>query len=160
MMNTAGHADRVRDCVLARVDDQRRALLAALHVELEAFDSSPNGSSPILFTLGQAVEAVSDEAARGLVDVVVLTDGVEFADASFYPASGRHITPAEALAKTRAVTGSLRGARVTMAGIGVTNDSMDTVGASALVDAWRAILLARGATPIQITTGPPQRLRR
>ena len=101
------------------------------------------------------------EAARGVVDVVVVTDGYEHAaEASFYPINGRYPQLEDALARTESMVGTLRGARVSVGGVGVVNDSVDTAGVSALTEIWRAILLHRGAIPVQITTGPPQRLRR
>lgn len=161
MVAAPGHEERMQDCVLARVQDQRRTFLSTLRAELEIFDASPSGASPILLTLGQAVQAVAAEASQGLVDVVLVTDGFEHAaEASFHPVNGRYLTTAEALGRTRTVSPSLRGARVSLAGVGVVSDSPDTVSVTVLTEFWRAILLARGAIPVQITTGPPQQLRR
>lgn len=159
MVNAPGHEERLQGCILARVQELRATFLSALRAELDTFDDSSGASSPILLALGQAVQPVAVQAAQGMVDVVMVTDGYEHAEASFYPVHGRYLTPNEGLAKTKALSPNLRGARVSIAGIGVVNEPVDTAGVTALTGLWRAILLARGATPVQITTGPPQQLR-
>jgi hypothetical protein len=57
---------------------------------------------------------------------------------------------------TRAVRGSWHGAKITVAGLGVTNGTANVAGTSALIDMWRTIILNRSAIPVQLTTGAPQ----
>lgn len=157
MFNKIGHGERMRRCALDRLDAQRKTLIRALRAELTSFDASSKGFSPIALALSLALQPFAAEAERGLVRALLVSDGYEFASASFYPdKNGRYLTPREAVARTRAVRGSWRGAKITIAGIGVTSGSADIAGASALLEIWRVIILNRGAIPVQLTTGAPQ----
>ena len=161
MFNTYGHREKVRQCILASVDAQRAAFLAALRTELSTYDDSLNGLSPIVLALSTAITSSAARAARGPVTVLVISDGFEFSgEVNFYPNSnGRYLTAAEAQAKTGTIGGSWRGARIIFSGIGLTTGTPDTVGVSALLNNWRAIIVSRGGVAVELSTSTPQRLR-
>lgn len=159
MFGMHGEPAERKKCILVRVQEHRAEFMAALRTEVQTLDPSEGRVSPILLAVDQAVQPVAREAARGAVDLLLLSDGFEHSDhLTLYPVRGRYPSVAEVSAKSKSMSGTWKGARVTIAGLGVAKDGGDPASVVALLAIWRAILIERRAVPVELSTSAPRRL--
>lgn len=158
LFKRSGADEEAQKCAQDRFEAAKAALAGQLSRQLEAFDNSARGSSPILFSMTQAIRAARASSPALPLSLLMISDGIEHTSKglSFYG----DITPTEVVLKASALfpSDSWKGVSVYFAGLGLSDANADAVTASALEMLWRALIVSRDGEPKELSTSSPMSL--